>query len=237
MPTQPNWYDDYPQVSDVQALLLGAGVPQSIIDLQDPQGAIDAAVSLAQYRLGAPLLVSADEVATLRKFDPPSGPILWLGCGLVPDATAQVSVTTRNGVDATPVELVEGQDYFLAPNNASTQHQPYTWIEFRHVQYGLPRSIYVTGVWGYATLLPRVQWSALLAGAVLQLVPTLTSALSVTQAQAGGQIKRKKIGQLEEEYSTTVLATYPKLAIQLPQWQARFDSLLCSLQPSCKLPL
>lgn len=111
------------------------------------------------------------------QFDPPGprtqraerggGRRLRLGAGLVSLASLRVGAGPGEAGSA----LVEGEDFWLLPADATRRDRPFTSVEFARVQWGLPRSVLVAGVWGFGLQIPDDAWKAVLdlaAGTALQ---------------------------------------------------------------------
>ena len=108
--------------------------------------------------------------ASTRRFDPP-GPNdrgltrggdkrLYLSGALVTSTAPVVrsGVTTASAGDLLTIE----DDYFLGPENADQTGMPWRWVEFGWNRWGPPRSISVTGLWGWSATVPDDVWQAVL---------------------------------------------------------------------------
>src|ERR1051325_262461 len=104
-----------------------------------------------------------DSADVTRYYDPPTmgggrGRDLWLGAGLlsITELRTGISPTSTGSV------LVLNQDYRLWPYNAAIEGKPYEMIEFAWSHHGLPRSVSVTGKFGYSETIPDDAWDAIL---------------------------------------------------------------------------
>lgn len=144
-------YSAYPTQADVDQYI--AGLPNISLGTYDTNGDVLAAIAewerLTEYK---PFLSTGQ--SSSRIYDPP-GPFtqrpvrggshtLILRAGLISCSSVII------GVGGAETTLVNGTDYWLWPANASDYGKPYTAIEFSSAQWGMPRSIRVTGVWGFA---------------------------------------------------------------------------------------
>jgi hypothetical protein len=141
------------ELSAYLASLDGVNVPDEF----DVEPFVGAATAEWERRTHySPFLNSGDDPSA-RLFDPPgpltSRPIrggsrlLRLGCGLL--SLTSLKVGMDNPASATT--LVSGTDFYLWPQEASYNSKPFTAVEFFAVQWGYPRSIEVTGDWGYCS--------------------------------------------------------------------------------------
>lgn len=155
-------YAAYPVKDDVEALVSGAGItiPATFNVEYQLYGAIEELEQTTGYR---PFLAGASDT---YRFDPP-GPndrgMRRGGSRLLLLDQAFVTVTeVRTGVtpDDAGTVLVENEDYYLRPENYDKHLEPITQILFASIQYGLPRSIKVTGTPGYAEEIRADVWNA-----------------------------------------------------------------------------
>jgi hypothetical protein len=111
-----------------------------------------------------------------RRFDPP-GPnshhggvwalrggkwVLDLRAGLlvVTSIVTGYSASTTNPQAGTA--QVAEDDYWLLPEEAPLQNRPYTQVEFAAARWGDPRSVRITGRWGFCSIVPEDAWQAVL---------------------------------------------------------------------------
>lgn len=156
-------YPDPPTLEDVESLLTGVGmtVPTGF----DAEAWVQAALDEFCDRTGYPALwpaASAD-----YRYDPPGperngdrrggGRRLFFDRGFVSVSGVHAGVV---GVGAGSA-LVAETDYWLMPFNAAVDGKPYTSIEFARDQWGVPKSIKVTGISGYATMIKADAWNAI----------------------------------------------------------------------------
>lgn len=143
----------WPTKAQVDAYVAAAGLTVGSIDATS---LIASAVAEIERMTGwAPFLASS---SATRTFDPPGsvvkgtgypgggGNLLKLRCGLI-----SVSALTANGVSMT-----EGTDFWLGPGYAA----PYQTIRFARPIIGAPRSVSITGIWGYSATIPDDVWQA-----------------------------------------------------------------------------
>lgn len=137
------------------------------------EGYADAAKREFERRTGRiPFL--KDSVNVERFYDPPvpsaHGQFLALDAGLLEVSSVMVGVSTTNP----GVVLTQGSDYVLHDYNAPVEGRPYERIQFvssisnrflyqssPHIG-GSPRSIKVTGKWGYSATVPDDVYFAVL---------------------------------------------------------------------------
>ena len=82
-------------------------------------------------------------------------------------------------------------DFWLLPENAAANEEPYESIEFYVPAWGLPRSIVVVGVWGWATTIPDDVWVAVCHYASATLMPMFAA------ERSGGMIQFSEAGAQE----------------------------------------
>jgi hypothetical protein len=174
----------FPQTISVRSKFTGAGYPIDA-DLADR---IEALGILATgegwgFDLGAkvgaaiadwerdtghlPFLAASS--MSVHYFDPPRR-----SCRLDFDGgLASLSSLTISGTT-----LTVDEDFFLMPTNAAARGLPITGVEFAAPVSGEPRSIAVTGRWGYATTLPDAAYEAILCKALLYSQPELALGVS-----------------------------------------------------------
>ncbi|MCH8979450.1 MAG: hypothetical protein IH945_09465 [Armatimonadetes bacterium] len=149
-------HNAHPTGAEVKTFVTGAGVtvPSAFSFDEHAFAVIEEWQRLTRYR---PFLAGDEAV---YKYDPP-GPNrtveqrggarrLFLDRGFVSVSEVRSAVTKA---DAVGTLLVEDDDYRLWPVNAAVDLEPYTIIDFIGVRTGVPNSISVKGVPGYALLL------------------------------------------------------------------------------------
>ena len=133
---------EYVTVAELKAFLQAGGMissPLTVLEtLLDYEGAISAATYDWETDTGfTPFLMgTADEV---RYFDPTNSYQLNLCAGLL----------TLTSLEIDGTELTENEDFYLYPLQAPLERKPFSRVQFRVFQNGLPRTIVITGRWGY----------------------------------------------------------------------------------------
>lgn len=166
--------------SELTDYLTGLGVTTipTGIDLQDE---IDGAVAMLEDVMGfAPALAGA---SATYNFDPPRS--FHLDIGFFQSVTAVL-------VDA--ATLTSGVDYWPNPYNSL----PYRRIQFSTRQYGLPKTISVTGIKGRFSDIPLNVWNAVRDYAA----SGVYKSASIAGTVASGTVSRVKQGMREVEYAT-----------------------------------
>ena len=174
----------------------------------DLTGEIAAARRTFEKETGWIPFLGAQQV---RYFDPPGpdqGPIglfaglavmggarkLFLGAGLI----AVNSITTGlTATDSVGTALTLNTDYWLRPQTAPADGEPYRSVEFRMPQYGEPNSIKIDGEWGYAAPsagLPDDAFRAVLRMAAAQIAPQIE--LGLNQGTSS-----YKVSDIEEKFA------------------------------------
>lgn len=151
----------WPVAADLSAYLVeqGRSAPSSV--------ALDSALAsaIAAFEIGTGWIPFLGESGS-NLYDPWHVMPCWdgwtldLGSGLVSATSVYVG---WDGSDGTL--LTADTDYWLCPPAKVGNSQPYTGIRFAARQAGGPRSIRVTGVWGYASDIPDDVFAAILQGA------------------------------------------------------------------------
>jgi hypothetical protein len=171
-------HNAYPTTSDWTTYLNGIGLVRgdgsSLSAVLPLQTFLDSAVRAWEQRTGyLPFLAGT---ATSRRFDPP-GPnhgyppaitglnrggerILPLDAGLAAEPTSVVVGYSDTDPGTT---LTAGTQYWLHPYNALAKGMPYTRLEFVVPQWGAPRSVLVTGSWGFSQTVPDDAWEGIMA--------------------------------------------------------------------------
>ena len=175
-----------PATDDLIALLQTTTlIGSSLADIDtlfDYAGVLASAVAQWELDTGyVPFIGAADT----RLFDPPGpeqGPVgVYLGLNNVGGGRklfVQTGLISINAVTilisaANPTGTVVNvnDDFYLRPQAAPQYGRPYTYLEFRVPQYGLPSSIQINGVFGYALQWPDDAWQAVLRKAASELLP------------------------------------------------------------------
>ena len=176
----------YPTFADVRVFLdtLGVPVPDALAG-ELGEFAADAAAEWESQTGWLPYLAAHDAadatVPSTRLFDPPGpragqgfasgyrgGRLLDLGAGLL----------SLTGLNVSGTAYSPGLDFWLRPNNAPAQGEPYTEVEFLSPAFGLPQSIAVTGIWGRTLSLEDDVWSRIREYAAALCAPALQGGLS-----------------------------------------------------------
>lgn len=160
----------YPDGDDLRNFLDFSNLYDPTVQSQSMLIPIRAAAKRWEKRTGyTPFL--ADGPADVRTFHPPGnlqnstsrrfrggGTLLQLEAGLVgrPDFVS---------IDGIPLD---DADWWPEPISAIEKNQPFTTIDFAYPIWGVPGSVCILGVWGYATTVPSDAWYAiLLSGAAI----------------------------------------------------------------------
>ena len=191
--------DRMPTANDLVTYITGLGVLDDTGVIEDTEYAavVEAAAEELERATGyVPFLSGADST---RYFDPPGyqrrgqtlggGRHLELGMGLVSLTSLYVDYSPSSAGTL----LTANVDYFLEPRNAAAQGKPYEAVDFVLPQWGDPRSVAITGAWGYAATVPADAWRAVLHYAAHLLRPALV--LQNSQAR-----KRWETAGLKVEY-------------------------------------
>ncbi len=203
----------YPLPADVEKLLLAAGVPAEKIAELDLGNAVIVAVESWESDTGYhPFLASESDEAIELRFSPPRSATLELAAGFV----------TISEVREGNVTLIEGTHYELRPSNANTRGEPTTELRFF---YRARNDIFVSGIAGYNFSLTQRVFDAIARRAALHVAPELMDALASTAASAGGEIKSKKSGDVEIQY-TTASESKTSLKNAVPRFQTFYDAAL-----------
>lgn len=161
-------YSAYPDESVLMARINDLGIiAESTILGFDLSAKIATAISDWEYATGHQPFLAASSNST-RYFDPPRDGRLTFDTGLASFTSLTLSGTT----------LTSGTDFYLGPQNASARSIPYEWADFGSNPGGLPRSIAITGRWGYATTLPPIAWEAIISRALLLAQPEMALGIS-----------------------------------------------------------
>lgn len=171
-----------------------------------------------------PFITDGSDVS--RRFDPP-GPNSGHG-GIWDVRGGKWVLNLRAGLSGTPAPvivmgysasstnpqagttLVAEDDYWLLPEEAPLMSKPYTHVEFAVSMWGAPRSIRVTGRFGYGANVPEDAWQAVLQYGASMAWPDLAVNLSL------GLLSYTEAG-VTETSGPKALADYNE------QWQANFQ--------------
>lgn len=214
----------YPSGSDVELFLAGAGMlPTDATQLAAVRmqctGWAEAAAEDWEHDTGwEPYLAGSAD--TTRMFTPRDvleprnePPMLDLKGGLLSATTITVDVQPGNP----GVQLTEGSDFWLKPDNAPAKGRPYTWVEFWRVPgwayFGLgadQRSIVIVGKWGYTASVDAHVRQALLCHAASNAAPMLAA------ARTGGMQKWSE-ADTSEAYSDNPFGAMQEV------WQREYD--------------
>lgn len=187
--------------TDVQSHVLSLGVTLSLgignwgsIDFEN---AARVAVTTIEELTGRRFTPGA--AATTRLFDPP-----YTSRNNTVFLQGDLCSSTLPTITVSGSAMALNTDYFLGPDNAdqiiSSEgiSKPWSWVEFRnYLSFGNSftsrKSISITGLWCYATVVPETIWKAELAQAMITIYPEL--ALHISR----GALKWRE-GDVEEEY-------------------------------------
>jgi hypothetical protein len=156
----------YPTSAQVIELLTSAGVPSGTLDVAT---ATAAGWLEVERRCGRVFLATSGT----RYYSPPVGTgYLDFGADL-----ASLTSLTYQAEGGSAETWVNHSDFWLLPQNASSDAGPYTGVQFHRRWNGPPRpelhrAIRVLGSWGYAATVPEDIWDAMRFAAALKLLPT-----------------------------------------------------------------
>lgn len=197
----------YPVLADLTALFTGVGIT---LNGSYPAGD-DLAVAIEWWEENTgytPFWTASDAAELTLKFDPPGpqrgrgpsyraggGEILLLNVGFVSISDIKIAVTTDNP----GTSLVADQQFFTQPYDAARKHRPITRIEFLTAVYGPPKSVAITGLVGFSTVLPTLAKQGILkrAGGTI---------LRGLREGKGGAILEWSEGDITEKKSQGLLA-------------------------------
>ena len=206
----------WPLESDVQEFLEKSGAWDSSANL-DLAKAIEDAVDDFEEAIERRPFLNAEETVTTRVFSAP-GPIRRPHATLVGGGrnlslgTGVLSITSLL-VDDVP--FTEGTHYFEARFDTDA---PITMIRFASNVFFRPNGIAIEGAWGYCSILPRTAFNAVLARAVIKVLPTLANRRRVTAEASTGPIKAKETGPVRTEYAVSTAdktTDFAALTVQL----------------------
>ncbi len=207
----------FPTATEARAYLNSLGlVTTAQVTAMDVESRVLAARAAFEESTGwYPFLAGGSD--TSRQYDPP-GPndraavsgvlkggarILELEAGLT---QAPTTLVTSYSPTFAGNALTHQTDFWMLPANADLRSKPFTAIEFVVPQWGSPRSIRITGRFGYQTTVPDLAWNAVLQQVAFLCAPELAGKVS-----AG--ILSYTEGGITERYSDDALGGYVK------QWQ------------------
>ncbi len=191
--------------SDVQNHVLSLGVTTSLSTGNwgsiDFDNAARVAVATIEEMIGRKFTPGATPSA--RLFDPPSNPNKGV-ISLRTDLCSASSVTITGGGSA----MVLNTDFFLGPDNSDQMLNsegislPWSWVEFLNYLpfgnlYTSRKTISITGLWCYATVVPETVWKAELAQAMKTIYPEMAMHISK------GLLMWRE-GDVQEEYGRGV---------------------------------
>ncbi len=138
---------------------------------------------------------------------------LFLEGGLLSVTSVTINLTL---VNTTGLDRTLNYDYWLRPQTAPYESEPYTFVEFRAPVYGEPNSVKIVGSWGYATAVPDDAWQAILQYGALLTYPELSLGISK------GLYSMRDLN-FEIRYGGAGLMP---LALEMKQWQAVWNAAL-----------
>jgi hypothetical protein len=132
----------------------------------DYTGAVASGLADWESRTGFSPFMSAAADSD-RYFSPDGTRVLDLCGGLVAITSVYTGVSTTSTGSAQTVN----DDYYPMPLNASALGVPYSWLKLACVWTGDPRSLKITGRWGYCAnaAIPEMAWQAVLRLSALSL--------------------------------------------------------------------
>lgn len=138
---------------------------------------------------------------------------LALDAGIVTLTSLNIGVSAGGGGHV----LAAGTDFYLRPSNAPAMGLPYTSIEFRGPLSGLPSSIRIDALWGFATTINAMYRRAILADAAAAYAP---------------QLAISKSGFLTSWSESGVTETFDKnpFAPHIATWQGQMTRALAGLR-------
>lgn len=191
--------------TDVQNHVLSLGITPSLSSGNwgsiDFDNAARVAVSTIEEMVGRRFTPGATSSA--RLFDPPTNPNKGV-ISLRADLCSSSPPTITGGGNP----MVLNIDYYMGPPNADQMissegiSQPWSWVEFLNYLpfgnlYTSRKTISITGLWCYATVVPEVVWKAELAQAMKTIYPEL--AIHVSKG-----VLMWREGDVQEEYGRGV---------------------------------
>jgi hypothetical protein len=211
--------------------IIGAGATvetQPITAIPDGLHITVAALTNAHDGSVTPFLLQSQ---TTRYYTPPGprpptsgiqslnggGRVLDLDCGCVSITSLSISdvpYTVSNPASTT----FQGQ-YWPEPINNPAIGRPFERIHFWAPIWGLPQSVAVTGVFGYAASMPYDAWGAMLSGAMWK-------AMSTVSAQRSQGAAERVQGQQRERYAfgKDTGAYFAEIAIWQNEWTSGIDT-------------
>ena len=223
----------WPVGSDLTTFLnstnLDPGVVSEVLADMDPDTEVAAAVTAFQKDSGWVPFLGVEQVRSFDPGGPDQGPIglyiglatmgggrkLFLGAGLISINSLYTGIWAQDPVGT---ELVLGSDFWLRPQNAPYDNEPYRSIEFRLPQYGEPGSIRIDGVWGYvdpSVGIPQDVFNAVVRTAAAQYGPPLELAIQ------GGTVGYRA-DVVEEKFATGANS----ISGLVSKWQAYGDRVV-----------
>ncbi len=168
----------YPTGADLRTFLEAAGLTLSDALALQLDSAAAAGISEFERRTDRRPMLAGE--AAERLFDPP---LRSRELHLKPTLVSLTSVSYQP-TGATPITLVPGTDLTSYPLNAAADGVPITRLRFSTRRWldplwiGQRGSLAITGVWGYASLIPEDAWFAMLALGSLEVLPVLSQAFT-----------------------------------------------------------
>jgi 8-oxo-dGTP pyrophosphatase MutT (NUDIX family) len=215
----------YPSAAELEAYVVSTGlVSADDVGDVDFQSAAEAAVREWEEQTGwLPFLAAAAN--TSRRYDPPgpnrsggfTGTLrggasrLWLGAGIVSSTTPTIVTGYTPTVAGTT--LTHEDDFWMGPENADLKGKPWQFVEFSGSQFGGPRSIRITGRFGYSATLGDEVWEAVRLQGALLIAPEIEGIIT------GGMIEAEE-ADIRERYGNDPLATFTA------RWEKRIAAVV-----------
>ncbi|BDI29405.1 hypothetical protein CCAX7_14560 [Capsulimonas corticalis] len=203
-------YDAYPTGFDLVELYASAGVELS--PKFNAGQKIDSAIREWEKKTRwFPFLAGA---SSTRVFDPPGPRQHQAALGGIRGGGRVLDL--RGGLISLDSLIMNGQNYtqgiqfWMRPDNADLQGEPFQEIEFFTPIMGPPQCIHVMGRWGYCAQVPEDAWQAILQKAAYESKPEVE--FSITNGVA-------KVDDV-----TYASGSVSPLSAQAEQWKLKFET-------------
>lgn len=229
----PTGYGAYPRVSDLMDFLSDAPFRTPPI-VQRLSGAVLAGIEQIENRcqrhfVAGQKVDNSDDLPATRVYDPPAfrsafsyGACLDFGPW---GDLARLDSVVYQPQGGTAQTLVAGTDYRAMPQNNPARGRPYTYLEMQpHWWSPFPSTLWasanwgsmaVTGLWGYASILPADVWLAMLSASAI----SLFSSAFVSAGVPVGIKSWTGPGGVQTVYSDLLVG-------RLQQWQSSVDQVI-----------
>ena len=218
-------YAAYPTGAEVAALLTAAGVTLTAAQEALLDGFAAAAAATWEDLTDLHPFLAAETDSTRRQ----NAPVTRDGLLRLDRPLATLTSVAYQPLGDTSTAMVSPAEYVGSPINAEADGRPYWEIAFgghrwgRPLAYGARGSLYVTGRWGYTTVLPDHIWEGLRAQAALRgFAPQLVGA-----RVAAGNIKSWKDADRSVDYGalTEVVGAWAQAWGSIEQTTASFRNV------------